>query len=194
MSNEPKALDSILNHRLRPWLPHNSLDSMFDEKPHSLKEYTSEQPLRYQIAFYRPFDNKTEYYSRLILNSIKSDFDKLYQLINEGKNENLIRHWLNDTLNTYLKTQLKDIGKIITEKDYSLDYINPKKTSFEIGQDHKPTTHIVQLLKLAYMQVYLEIQGVFEDKIDDLLIVDDFYTQLFFEPVPDIYYLKDSSN
>lgn len=44
-----------------------------------------------------------------------------------GQQRNLIKYWLEDTLNKRIKTRLKDLGKLIKEKDYALTYIDPKK-------------------------------------------------------------------
>src|SRR5690554_5632515 len=185
MSKQKNTLDKILDYELRPWLPQNSLDDVFAAKFRSLNEYTPKQQLLFQIDFHRPFDHKTKYYSRLILNTVKSDFDILYQTIDEDRNENLIRYYLNDILNKRLKTRLKDLGKLLKEKDYALTYINPKNTSHQVDQVHKANTYIMQLLKLGYMQLYLEIQEAFKDWVDDVFIVEDFYTQLLNEPIPE---------
>lgn len=185
MNKHSSTLDKILNFELRPWLPQNSLDDVFASKFRSLKEYTPQQPLQFEIEFFRPFDNKTKYYSRLILNTVKSDFDTLYNKIDEDRNENLIRYYLNDTLNKRLKTRLKDLGVLLKKKDYALTYINPKNTSYQIDKQHKADTYVMQLLKLGYMQLYLEVQEAFKDWVYDEFIVEDFYTQLLNEPIPE---------
>lgn len=191
MSNQTKILDDILYQGLRPWLGQNSLDEKFASKLGSVKESSTDYQFRYETNFLRPFDHKTKYYSKLILNAVKADIERLYNLISEDDTENLIRYWLEDTLNKRLKTRLKDIGKLIKEKDYALIYIDPKKTSIDIDQAHKANTYIIQLLKLAYMQLYLEIQDAFSTWIDDKMIIEDFYTQLLLEPIPDKYYLTE---
>src|SRR5690606_4704047 len=132
----------------------------------------------------RPFDNKTKYYSKLIQNLIKSDFDTIYQAIDEDRNENLIHYYLNDILNKRLKTHLRDIGILLKQKDYDLSYIDPKNTSYQLDQAHKSNAYIMQLLKLALMQLYLEIQEAFDEFVYDKFIVEDFYTQLLLEPIP----------
>lgn len=191
MSNQTKILDDILNQGLRPWLEKNCLDDKFALKLRSLKDTSTDYPFRYEINFLRPFDNKTKYYSKLILNTVKSDVERLYNLISEDDAENLIRYWLDDTLNKRLKTRLKDIGKLIKEKDFQLVYIDPKKASIELDQAHKANTYIIQLLKLAYMQLYLEIQDAFSNWIDDKLVIEDFFTQLLLEPVPNEQFLTE---
>lgn len=191
MSNQTKILDDILYQGLRPWLEKNSVDEKFAPNFRSLKEASTDYPFRYEINFLRPFDNKTKYYSKLILNTVKADVERLYNLISEDDTENLIRYWLDDTLNKRLKTRLKDIGKLIKEKDFQLVYIDPKKASIELDQAQKANTYIIQLLKLAYMQLYLEIQDAFSTWIDDKLAIEDFFTQLLLEPVPNEQFLTE---
>lgn len=190
MKKQPNILNDILNKGLRPWLSRNNPDEVFASKFRSLKEYTPQQPLQFEVEFFRPFDNKTKYYSRLILNTVKSDFDTLYNKIDEDRNENLIRYYLNDTLNKRLKTRLKDLGVLLKKKDYALTYINPKNTSYQIDKQHKADTYVMQLLKLGYMQLYLEVQEAFKDWVDDVFIVEDFYTQLLNEPIPEQLHIK----
>ena len=189
MSNQTNILDEILYQGQRPWLEKNTLDEKFASKFRTLKESSTNYQFLYEINFIRPFDNKTKYYSKLILNTVKKDVENLFNLISKDDTENLIRYWLNDTLNKRLRTRLKDIGKLIKEKDFQLIYIDPRKTSIEFDQAHKANTYIIQLLKLAYMQLYLEIQDAFSVWIDDKLEIEDFYTQLLLEPVPYIHYL-----
>lgn len=191
MSNQTKILDDILYQGLRPWSEKNSVDEKFAPKFRALKEASTDYPFQYEIKFERPFDNKTKYYSKLILNTLKTDVERLYNLISEDDTENLIRYWLDDTLNKRLKTRLKDIGKLIKEKDFQLVYIDPKKSSIELDQAHKANTYIIQLLKLAYMQLYLEIQDAFSTWIDDKLVIEDFFTQLLLEPVPSEQFLTE---
>jgi macrodomain Ter protein organizer (MatP/YcbG family) len=183
-NNQTKILDDILYQGLRPWSEKNSVDEKFAPKFRTLKEASTDYPFRYEIKFERPFDHKTKYYSKLILNTLKTDVERLYNLISEDDTENLIRYWLDDTLNKRLKTRLKDIGKLIKEKDFDLIFIDPKKVSIEFDQAHKANTYIIQLLKLSYMQLYLEIQDAFSTWIDDKLVIEDFYTQLLLEPIP----------
>lgn len=185
MSVKIKVFDEILNHGLRPWLDHNSMDEIFYSKFHSLKEYSSRHPLQFEIKFERPFDNKSKYYNLLIRNAIKSHFDTIYEAMDEDRNENLIHYYLNDILNKRLKTHLKDIGKLLKEKDFTLSYIDPKNTSYQLDQEHKANTFIMQLLKIALMQLYLEVQEKFKEWVNDEFIVEDFYTQLLNEPIPD---------
>ena len=185
MSLELKIFDDILNHGMRPWLRHNSVDESFYSKFHSLKEYSSKHPLHFEIDFPRPVDNKTKYYNQLIRNAIKSQYDIIYEKIDNDRNENLIYYYLDKILNKHLATKIKDVGILIKQKDYALSYIDHKNTSYQLDQAHKANSYIVQLLKIALMQLYLEVQESFKEYVKDEFIVEDFYTQLLNEPIPD---------
>lgn len=189
MINETKILDDILNDSLRPWLEQNSLDEKFASKLRSVKQSSTDYNFLYEIKFLRPFDHKSKFYEKLIFNTLKANVEKIFNIISEDITEDLILYWLDNTLNKRLKTRLKDIGKLIKEMDFSLRYIDPNKLSVEFNQAHKANTFVIQLLKLAYMQLYLEIQDAFSTWIDDKMIIEDFYAQLLLEPIPDNSFL-----
>jgi len=191
MSNVPEIFESIIHGELRPWLDSNKPDAKFAPMLSNVKVINPAFPMLCEIDFIRPFNNKTKYYSKLILNETNSYCNRIVELINDDENEQLMKYWLNDTLNKRLKTRIKEVGKLIQQNDYSLVYINPHKLTFDKDADHKTDTYVFQLLKVALIKTYLEIQEVFKSLIsDDLLIEDDFYTQLLNEPIPEKSYLR----
>jgi len=190
--NIPAILDEILYHNLRPWLEENNPDEKFAPMLVEIKTENVDYQYHYDIEFRRPFNYKTRYYNKLIVNGLCKYCNEMLSLINEDTNTKLQKYWLNEILNNRLKTRLKDIGRLIQDNDYSLAYINPKKTSFNIDAGHKTNTYIIQLLKLAYIKAYLEIQEPFRDLLaDNLMTEDDFYMQLLFEPIPDESFIKE---
>lgn len=191
MNNDTKTLDNILYHSLRPWLDQNTLDEKFASKLSEVKIASPAFKFQYEIDFQRPFNHKTKYYSKLIINETIKNCNQLHELISRDNNPKLIKYWLNDSLDKKLKTRLTDIGKLIKAKNYFLEFINPRKITLEIDQDHKSNTYIVHLLKFAYMHIYLELQEAFKDWIDDRLIEEDFYTQLLYDPIPKTPNLKE---
>ncbi|MBN1185683.1 MAG: hypothetical protein JXB49_25605 [Bacteroidales bacterium] len=192
MNNNPVLFDKILYDKLRPWLKTNNPDEKFTSKLSDIKTVVADYQSFYQMEFYRPFNNKTKYYNKLIINEMFNYSNQIISLINEDKNVKLRKYWLNDTLTKKLATRLKDIGKLIQDKDYSLSYINPHKTSYNIDAEHKTETYIIQLLKLALIKSYLEIQQPFKNLIpDNFMIEEDFYTQFLFEPIPDVKFIKE---
>jgi len=184
------VLDSILYRELSPFNTANASEIAFASRIREVKESISDYPFRYKIDYYRPFSNKTKFYSRLILKAVKEDTERIYYLISSDSNTNLILYWLNDTLNKKLKTRLKDLGILIKEKGFDIALIDPAKYSHDLDQEHKANTYIMHLLKLAYMQIYLEIQDAFSKHIDDILIIEDFYSQLLYEPLPAKHFLS----
>ena len=183
--------DEILFRSLAPWLNINKSDEKFTALITEIESVKPEfQPL-HEINFYRPFNDKTRYYKKLIVNASTAYCNSVYRLIKENDNIKLQKYWKNNLLDKKLPTRLKDIARIIREKNYWLDYINPRKTSFDIDTDHKSETYIIQLLKIALIRAYLEMQSFFPSiSEEDKLIEEDFYTRYLNEPIPESTFLK----
>ena len=191
MKNVPELFDQILYKNLRPWLDTNKPDEKFFPMISAVENFYPAFQSLYEVDFYKPFNNKTKYYQKLILNGSNKYCNFIIELINEDDNVQVQKYWLNDTLNKKLRTRLNDIGKLIKDNDYSLLYINPYKTTFNEDADHKTDTYIIQLLKNALIKVYLEIQNVFSlIYADNLLEEQEIYTQFLFEPIPEKSFIK----
>ncbi len=181
----------ILHMGMAPWLDENKPDEMFADKIDDVKKVELEFHPRHKIDFYfRPFNFKTTYYHKTILNESNTFCNHIFHVL---KNEDDIRvnKYLHDLiLQKRLPDWLFDIGRIIKEKQYSVDYIDHYKYTFDIDEDHKTETYIMQLLKVALMWVYLEIQSFFTYiQPDELFIEDDLYMRFLYEPVPAKSYL-----
>jgi hypothetical protein len=190
MKNYFTKLDEILYKGMRPWLPANYPDEKFAPLISAIKQVDPTFSLGYQVNFERPFNNKTKYYSKFILNEKIKTINDLMDILQEDDTPQLVKYRLNATLNKKLKTKIKDIGNIIKEQQFELSYIDPRKTTFDVDQEHKTNTFVFQLLKTSFIHIYLEIQEVFKDWIQDDFVIDDFYSQLLFEPIPDETYIK----
>jgi hypothetical protein len=184
MKNYFSTLDEILYKGLRPWLNANNPDEKFASMISAIKTVSPIFQPHYEIKFERPFNSKTKYYTKLITNETINSCNQLFDVLMEDETPQLILYRLNDTLSKKIKTRLKDVGKLIKDQKFEIDYINPRKTTFDIDQEHKTNTFIIQLLKLSLMYIYLEIQEKFRQWIQDELILEDFYSQLLFEPIP----------
>jgi len=148
--------------------------------------------LKYKVEFFRPFNYKTSYYQKLILSEMNKYSDRVINSIKDEENIKVIKYWLNDTLNKKLTTRLIEIGKLIKEKNLDLIYIDPSKITFDLDTDHKTDTYIIQLLKVCFMKIFLEIQDAFREYRSEPMIIDDFYTQWLFEPISSVSYLKEN--
>jgi hypothetical protein len=190
MKNYFSTLDEILYKGLRPWLNANNPDEKFTAMISGIRTVPPVFQPQYEIKFERPFNSKTKYYTKLITNETTKSCNQLFDVLLEDDAPQLIKYRINDTLNKKLKTRLKDIGKLIKDQKFEIDYINPRKTTFDIDPEHKSNTFIIQLLKLSLMNIYLEIQEKFRQWIQDELIIEDFYSQLLFEPIPDNSYIE----
>lgn len=192
MKNHFIILDEIIYKGLRPWLEANNPDEKFASMISSVKEIEPTFQPKYQVNFERPFNNKTKYYSKFILAEKLKAINGLLDALHEDENPQLIKYRLNDTLNKKLKTKIKDIGKIIKDQQFEPSYIDPKKTTFDVDQDHKTNTYVFQLLKVSLIHMYLEIQEVFKSWVKDDFVIEDFYTQLLFEPITEKTYIEEA--
>jgi hypothetical protein len=191
MNDIPEIFNQILYNTLRPWLDINKPDEKFEPMIRELPTIEPHFHQTYEFDFIRPFNSKTRYYHKLIVNETNDYINHILKLIKADTDPNLMLYWLNDTLNKKLKTLLKDTGKLIKDNDLHLEYINPHKIIFKEDIDHKTDTYIIQLFKTALIKAYLEIQNAFRSLLTDSLFEpDDFYTQLLYETVPDNKYLK----
>jgi len=193
MNNNHTPLDKILYNGLRPWLDSNKPDEKFATLISDIETVYSSFQVLYEIDFYRPFNYKTQFYQKFIINETNAYGNKIVDLINKDENEKLQKYWYSDTLNKKLQTRLKDIGKLIKDKQYEIEYIDPHKTSLEIDVEHKTETYIIQLLKVAFIKIYLEIQEVFKDlESENTFIEDDLYIRFLNEPIPEKSFLKEA--
>lgn len=193
MNNDLNLIDKIIYGDLMPWLDENKPDAKFTALISDVKTVCPEYTPKFELDFHRPFNQKTKYYSKLILNEIVAYCNKINTLIQEDNNSKLQKYWQNDTLNKKLPSRLKDLGKLIKDKQLELDYINPRKSSFDLDADHKTDTYIIQLLKKALIQIYLEVQNFFPFlSEEDKLIDEDLYTQFLYEPIPDRKFIKEA--
>lgn len=195
MSNTLPILDRVIYTDLSPWNPsgNTSSDEAYKDALHELPTVEITHQPKYLLDFYRPFNYKTQYYAKLITGEANAYIDRIINLIEGSKTKTLKKYWLNDTLNKKLKTKIQDVGKLINTNDFALQYINPAKTIYSIDTAHKENAYIIQLTKITLIKIYLEIQRHFKPIITDdtLLTIDDFYTRLLFEPIPENYFLKE---
>ncbi|MBU4539251.1 MAG: hypothetical protein L6264_05285 [Weeksellaceae bacterium] len=186
MSNASDVLYEILQLQLSPWLDDTGSDEKYTAKLAGVKEKQPAIPLKYKIDFPRPFNNKTKYYVRLINNAVVDLISENITQIAAETDESIILFLLDELLDKNLKNRLRRVGELIKEMDYAPVYISNNFVPTPENSEHKTNTYIIQFLKLAYMQIYLEIQDEFKQYRGDILIAEDFYSQLLNEPVPNI--------
>jgi hypothetical protein len=190
--NQLQILDDILYKGLQPWLPENNPDEKFAPMLSEIKAFEPKIQMKYEVDFFRPFNNKTKYYQKLIFREMNKYCDHVISLIADDSNHQVKKYWLNDTLEKKLKTRLKEIGKLINERHLDISYIDPSKSTFDMDANHKTDTYIIQLLKTCLIKIYLEIQNTFLIFREDVMVIEDFYTQLLFEPIPSNSFLKET--
>lgn len=188
--NPFENLNEILFGSRRPWLPENSIETKYQSLYLELSEIQSSQNLKFEFDFFRPLNYKTQYYQRLIQNHKIQILDELIPLITNELDGNVVKYYFSSLLAKKLQTLIKDIGKVLKNKNYDLSYIDPKKNTYDFDPQHKSNAFIFQYLKLTAIHIYLELQSLFQILKNDEFIEVDFYTRLLFEKVPEASYFK----
>lgn len=191
MSNKPLIFEEIIRGDLRPWLDDNKVDEKFAPIINDIANSEPQfQPL-YEIVFYRFFNARTRYFNKLIVNEANNYCNTCIAYIGSGDDSRVIKYRLGQILKKKLPTLFKDIAKLIKANDYDLLYINPNKVNPSIDSDHKTETFIIQLLKVALVKVYIEIQEAFKKQItDNIMEIEDLYLQFLSESIPENTFLK----
>lgn len=191
MSNQLNHLDKILYNNLQPWLETNKSSHRFESLISKIKTVESDFNPLYEIDFYRPQNKKAEYYYKLIINETNQYCNKVIALINEDNNEMRQQHWYDDTMEKVLPKRLNDVIELIIENHYFIEFINPRNVNYEVTPEHKIDTFIIQLLKIAFIKIYLEIQEVFKHFSKELLLNEaDIYDRFFNQNLPENSFLK----
>ncbi|MBL0300564.1 MAG: hypothetical protein IPQ23_02505 [Cytophagaceae bacterium] len=191
--NPFENLKEIIFGSQRPWLPENNSENKFESLFLDLPGITSDQTRNFSIEFFRPINFKTKYYSKAISNEVERILNLLIPEIKNESDLKVQKYLHNILLVKQLQTLLKDIGKIIKEKQYEITYLDSTKTTFDIDTNHKADTFIIHFLKLNCIMLYLEIQNVFCFAIKDEFIEEDFYTRLLFEKLPERTFIKNET-
>ena len=186
------TLKEILFDKHRPWLQDDKSEDYFKSQLLELKEAPVTSGSSFVIdAFPRPFNSKTRYYKRFIDNELQKLLQHYFEEIVTETNQQVLKYLALTILERQLKTLFTDLSRIIIEFDFSPSYIDFKKTSLAQDADHKASTYIIQYLKQAFIQLYLEIQLKLDKIVQEPLTLEDIYLQLLNETLPEKIFIKE---
>ena len=191
ITKQTMIFEQVLRGDLQPWRQENEHNEQFASIIADIDQTEPQFQELYNFEFYRYFNNKTRYYHKLITNDTVNFCNQNIAQIGSDDDRRIIKFKLGKMLKKTLPTYLRDIAKVIKTSDYSLVYINPHKSTFDYDAAHKSDTYVVQLLKVALVKAYLEIQNAFKDYIKDFYMeLEDLYLQYLNEPIPENSFLK----
>lgn len=186
------TLKEILFDKHRPWLQEEKSEDYFQSQLLDLKEAPVTSGSSFVIdSFPKPFNFKTRYYKRLIDNELQKLLKHYFEEILPETNQQVLKYLALTILERQLKTLFTDLSRIIIELDFSPSYIDFKKTSLAQDADHKASTYIIQYLKQAFIQLYLEIQLKLDKIIQEPLTFEDIYLQFLNETLPEKTFIKE---
>jgi len=191
LSNQPRKLDEILYHSLQPWLDTNKPNDKFATQSEKIKPVFTTFEALYEFDYYRPLNPKMEFYQKAIMNATTHYCNAVVALINEDQNALRQKYWYDDTLKVKLPARLTDVINVIKERYYFIEYINPRSVKFEGDLDKKTETYIIQLLKVALVKSFLEIQNQFKHLNSEFLLTEaDVYDRFLNQAIPENSFLK----
>ena len=183
MDCSPEILDSILYGDFCPWTVYHRPEEFYEDLYGKMWKEKASLEFPYEVNFPRAFNYKTRFYGRLISNQVNTEVPRIIALIQEDPSPDLQSYWLNRALNQCLKSRLLEIGQIIKEKDFALSWLDQERLASERDRDHAANTYIIQALKLAYVQIYLEIQDAFKEQLTEVFEAEDLFIQFLKEPM-----------
>lgn len=191
MIKQTSFFEEILRGELCPWLEQNRNDEKFIPVLSDIKTIPTDFHPIYEFDFYRYFNPRTRFYHKLLINETNKYCNDAINYISSGDDTRIIKYRIREILKTKLPTVLKDISRLIKSGNYYLIHINPEKINPAVDTDHKTETYVIQLLKVATIKSYLEIQAKFTNFFaDDLMELEDLYLQFLAEPLPEKTFLK----
>lgn len=195
LNNLLNQLDEILYQGLQPWNEANESIEKFESLVPKVASVKSNFNSLYEFDFHRPQNAKAHYYYKLIVNRTNEYCNNIVALINEDNNALRQQYWYDDTIKDQLPKRLTDCIEAIKEHHFFIEYIDPKKLNFDVNTEHKTNSYIIQVLKVAFIKMYLEIQAKFKHLSKELLLSEgDIYDQFLNQALPQNSFLKRNKN
>ena len=185
-------IQKIMFGELRPWLEENNrTNEYYKPLTRGLNTVQTAFNPHYELNFIRHFSDKTQYYKKLIDNDLTAYCNTLFSETENASN-NLISYKI-DKSKKLLFSKVKEIATILSTQNFTLSYINSQNADFSIDRQFKESTYIIFYLLSALIKCCLEIQHHFLDAIheDNLMEIQDFYTQLLQRQVFDNPFIKE---
>lgn len=177
-----EILDSILYGDLCPWTVYHRSEEFYEDVYNKLWKEKAFLEFPYDVNFPKAFNYKTRSYGRLISHEVNREVPRIIALIQEDPSPDLQRYWLNQALNQCLQSRLLDIGQIIREKDFTLFWVEGKRLVSDQDREHAANAYVIQSLKMAFVEMYLEIQNAFKDQLSEVFKAEDLFVQFLKEP------------
>ncbi|MFZ4725372.1 MAG: helix-turn-helix domain-containing protein [Paludibacter sp.] len=175
-------LDSLLNGRLDPMLPGNSLKSNYEIRLQDQIIATANDTGIFRINFIPELNVKCKFYKRLLLSETFLYCEDVLIYIEEEKN-NKIRTYLRDTiLDKHLLTNLKKLGERIQSDKLNLAQLTQPTPDSDI--ELLSNIYIFQLLKICLTKAYLEVQHSLRDVVMNHQTESMIYSAYFGELPP----------
>lgn len=174
--------DSLLNGRLNPMLPGNSLKSDYEIRLQEQIIANANDTGIFRINFMPELNVKCKFYKRLLLSETFLYCEDVLIYLEEEKN-NKIRTYLKDSiLDKHLLTNLKKLGERIQQDKLNLSQLTQPTPDSDI--ELLSNIYVFQLLKICLLKTYLEVQHSLRDVVINHQTESMLYSAYFGEMPP----------
>ena len=192
MSSDLKIINDILYLHLRPWKTRYS-DQKYQQMLQMVNKETYRQQPLCAIDFIKPLTAKTKYYHAVIENHLINYLNSIHFTMANAISENEKKYWIHKALLKELKPKFNAVEKIILNKKYFFDSIDPKNKSRSHDVTFCDQAYIIQFLKYKLIWIYLEIQGGYLPYLSEDSINEEHIHYLHFsEEVPKELFIIDA--
>ena len=182
MKNDLTFFSSILNADDRPWQKSKLPDVKIKEQLTRTKALPCSVPLRFEFKFFKPYKPLAKLYKVLIDNERNRYYELIHSLMNEAIDDEVRSYWAETTLTKKIHSQLERVAKIIDERNYSIENIDPEKDNKLKDPTISSETFIIQYLKYTLITMYMEIQQAYQEyNSKEAYDLDDLFGSYFAE-------------
>jgi hypothetical protein len=153
--------DLVVFHKIlfidRPWLDASVSDHKYSQLLHETIARTFAQQPVYTLSFPKPLTPKTKYYHTVITNEAARFLNIAHALMRLASNDNERKFHIHTLLSKKLPEKWIETAKVIASQNLCFSLINDPS----IDKKQQENAFIIQYLKYALIQLYLEIQDTF---------------------------------
>ena len=192
MNTELDTFNRMLFLELRPWIFGRHPDLKFRQLLTELKkEYYQNQP-EYELDFIRPFNNNRRFFKALIESEGIRFLNQLDTNVKDAINENAKKYFVHFALTRTLSQKLKETAKVIEERDYSPNQIDPQRGAPNRNTKLGNESYTIHFLKHQLVRLYMEVQEKYPLLLkEEFLSQDDIYLTYFNHPSPKPSYIHE---
>jgi hypothetical protein len=187
-----KVFNNILFESLRPWKINSDNERFWGNKLSELKRSKYSFQPHFKVSLPGNLNNIRKYYSLIIENEAVDYLNDFHKEMKEAKIKEERIYLINRALQSNINQILKDIDQIITERNYSMDFILSNTPIAQTDVANANESYIFLYLKYQTLRIYRELRKVYEASLDVPILNDDELMYKYFrEGIENLKYITE---